>query len=206
MLVSAWAEVGLGRMSEATATLDSLSKTQGMATFGMYHKALALASAGDYEGAHAILSDPNQGALQSLRRAVLAHARILSQLERNAEALALLDASFVGEPDPELAQLRLRLAAGEPVPFDSVTSAKEGLAEVFYTVAMALGQDAASLRASAFAEVVKQKSGGVIQSVQVVDLEEPKPWAKRVFTNPAPGGRAARSLRQAWVRRTRPAG
>jgi tetratricopeptide (TPR) repeat protein len=142
VLVSAWAEVGLGRMSEATATLDSLSKTQGMATFGMYHKALALASAGDYEGAHAILSDPNQGALQSLRRAVLAHARILSQLERNAEALALLDASFVGEPDPELAQLRLRLAAGEPVPFDSVTSAKEGLAEVFYTVAMALGQDA----------------------------------------------------------------
>lgn len=142
VLVSAWAEVGLGRMSEATATLDSLSKTQGMATFGMYHKALALASAGDYEGAHAILSDPNQGALQSLRRAILAHARILSQLERNAEALALLDASFIGDPDPELEQLRLRLAAGEPVPFDSVSTAKDGLAEVFYTVAMALyGQD-----------------------------------------------------------------
>ena len=45
VLVSAWAQVGLGRMSEATETLDSLSKTQGMATFGMYHKALALASA-----------------------------------------------------------------------------------------------------------------------------------------------------------------
>ena len=141
VLVTAWAQVGLGRMSEATATLDTLSKAQGMATFAMYHKALALASAGDYEGAHAILSDPNQGALQGLRRAILAHARILSQLERNAEALALLDASFVGEPDPELDQLRLRLAAGEPVPFDSVKTAKEGLAEVFYTVAMALGQD-----------------------------------------------------------------
>jgi tetratricopeptide (TPR) repeat protein len=141
VLVTAWAQVGLGRMSEATATLDGLSNAQGMATFGMYHKALALASAGDYEGAHGILSDPNQGALQALRRAILAHARILSQLERNAEALALLDASFVGEPDPELEELRLRLAAGEPVPFDSVTSAKEGLAEVFYTVAMALGQD-----------------------------------------------------------------
>src|SRR5256885_1601372 len=48
-----------------------------------------------------------------------------------------------------------------------------------YGLDVALGQDAASLRASAFAEVVKQKSGGVIQSVQVVDLEEPKPWAKR---------------------------
>lgn len=141
VLVTAWAQVGLGRMSEATATLDQLSGTQGMTTFGMYHKALALASAGDYEGADRILADPDRGALHMLRRAVLAHARILSQLERNGDALALLEASFTGEPDPELEQLRRRLAAGEPVPFDSVTNAREGLAEVFYTVAMALGQE-----------------------------------------------------------------
>jgi len=140
-LVTAWAQVGLGRMSEATATFDTLISSPEMAAFGLYHKALALASAGDFEGANAIFSDKNAGLLHQMRRGVLAHARVLSQLERNKEALALLDASFTGDPDPELADLRRRLAAGEPVPFDVVTTAKDGMAEVFYTLAMALGQE-----------------------------------------------------------------
>lgn len=140
-LVTAWAQVGLGRMSDATATFDILIRNPDMAAFGLYHKALALASAGDFEGANAIFADKNAGVLQQMRRGVLAHARVLSQLERNKEALALLDASFTGDPDPELADLRHRLEAGEPVPFDVVTNAKDGMAEVFYTLAMALGQE-----------------------------------------------------------------
>ena len=140
-LITAWAHLGLGRMSDATATFDRLTRSPEMAAFGLYHKALALASAGDFEGADAILSSKEAAALQQMRRGVLAHARILSQLERNADALKLLDASFVGEPDPELAQLRHRLSAGEPLPFDLVRTAKDGMAEVFYTLAMALGQE-----------------------------------------------------------------
>lgn len=140
-LVTGWAQLGLGQMSDATATFDKLAKSENMAAFALYHKALALASAGDFEGADAILSDRSAAALQMIRRGVLAHARVLSQLERNADALKLLDASFTGEADPELADLRRRLAAGEPVPFELITSARDGMAEVFYTVAMALGQD-----------------------------------------------------------------
>ena len=140
-LVTAWAQVGLGRMSDATETFDALSKTKGMEAFGLYHKALALAQAGDFEGADAILSGRDGSQVQLMRRGILAHARVLSQLERNADALALLDKSFTTDPDPELEQLRRRLAAGEPVPFDLVTNAQQGMAEVFYTLAMALGQE-----------------------------------------------------------------
>ncbi|NEY90883.1 tetratricopeptide repeat protein [Tabrizicola oligotrophica] len=140
-LVTAWAQAGLGRMSEATETFDKLTRSPEMAAFGLYHKALALASAGDFEGADAIFADERAGALREMRRGVLAHVRVLSQLERNADALKLLDDSFTGEPDFELDQLRHRLAAGEPVPFDMVTTAKDGMAEVFYTLAMALGQE-----------------------------------------------------------------
>jgi tetratricopeptide (TPR) repeat protein len=140
-LVTAWAQVGLGRMSEATETFDKLAESDGLAVFALYHKALALASAGDFEGADAILSDSRAGALQGMRRGVMAHALVLSQLERNADALKLLDASFTDDQDPQLEELRRRLAAGEPVPFDLVTNAMDGMAEVFYTVAMALGQD-----------------------------------------------------------------
>ena len=140
-LVTAWAEVGLGRMSEAAVIFDRLAKTKGTEAFGMFHKAIALASAGDFEGANAIFASGDAGALQMMRRAVLAHARILSQLERNGDALALLDQSFNKDPDPEIDDLRRRLSAGEPVPFNLVTDAKQGMAEVFYTLAMALGQE-----------------------------------------------------------------
>ncbi len=140
-LTTAWAQLGLGRMSDATATFDRLTRSPEMAAFGLYHKALALASAGDFEGADAILSSKEAATLRQMRRGILTHARILSQLERNADALKLLDDAFVGEPDPELAQLRHRLQAGEPLPFDLVRTAKDGMAEVFYTLAMALGQE-----------------------------------------------------------------
>lgn len=42
-----------------------------------------------------------------------------------------------------------------------------------YGLDVSLGKDSASLRAQEFVESVKQKSGGVIQSMQVVSLEEP---------------------------------
>lgn len=42
-----------------------------------------------------------------------------------------------------------------------------------YGLDVSLGKDSASLRASEFAEVVKQRSGGVIQSLKVLELQEP---------------------------------
>lgn len=54
-LAKAWAELGAGRMSDALATFDEVAKLQGMRPFALYHKALALASVGDFEGADKIL-------------------------------------------------------------------------------------------------------------------------------------------------------
>ncbi len=141
-LVTAWALVGSGRMTDALARFDEMTKEKGLEAFGYYHKALALASVGDFEGADKILSGEAAGPIYVMRRGVLAHAQILSQLERNADALDLLDRSFGTEPDPMLDSLRARLTAGEPVPFDTVTSARDGLAEVFFSVATALNGDA----------------------------------------------------------------
>lgn len=42
-----------------------------------------------------------------------------------------------------------------------------------YGLDVSIGKDSASLRAQEFVEVVKQKSGGVIQSLRVVSLDEP---------------------------------
>ncbi|OYW60387.1 MAG: hypothetical protein B7Z10_01510 [Rhodobacterales bacterium 32-66-7] len=141
-LVSAWAHLGEGRMSEAVVAFDALAEVRGFEVFGLYHKALALASVGDFEGADAILAGPVAGAISTMRRAVFAHAQILSQLERNADALALLDRAFGTDADPFVDALRRRLEAGEPVPFDAVRNARDGIAEVFFTVSTALGSQA----------------------------------------------------------------
>ncbi len=129
-------------MSEALADFDTIAQTRGMEAFGLFHKALALALAGDFEGADLILSGQAEGPLNLNRRGVMAHVQILSQLERNADALALLDRAFGTEPDPGIDALRERLRAGEPVPFDSVTSARDGIAEVYFSIATLLNGEA----------------------------------------------------------------
>ena len=141
-LVVAWANIGLGQMALATATFDKIAKTKGLEAFGLYHKALALAQAGDFEGADNILSGREAGSLVVMRRGVIAHVQILSQLERNPEAIALIDRSFVPGNDLQVDDLRRRLAAGEPLPFDVVRNATDGLAEVFFTTATALNGEA----------------------------------------------------------------
>lgn len=134
-LILGWAEVGLGQMGESLAHFDRLIAAPGLEPIGHYQKALALAFAGDLEGADAILSGPAAPAIASFRRGLVAHIQILSQLERNADALKLLDKGFGDQLAPDLADLRRRLAAGEPVPFDIVTRPAEGMAEALFTYA-----------------------------------------------------------------------
>lgn len=141
-LTTAWAKVGEGQMTEALADFDEVTQTNGLEAFGYYHKALALASVGDFEGADAILSGKVAGPIFVMRRGVFAHVQILSQLERNADALALLDRSFGTDADPIVDSVRRRLQAGEPLPFDTVRSARDGIAEVFFSVSTALNGDA----------------------------------------------------------------
>ncbi len=138
-LTKAWAEIGVGRMSDALAGFDTMAQNAGLAPFALYHKALALASVGDFEGADAIFS----GDLRMLRRGTIAHVQVLSQLERNDEARALIDTAFGTEQDPTLDALRARLDAGETLPFDIVRNPTDGMAEVFFTVAAALTGEAA---------------------------------------------------------------
>ena len=141
-LILAWAKVGEGKMSEAVEAFDVVTKKNGYEAFGYFHKALALASVGDFEGADNILSGKAAGPIVVMRRGVFAHAQILSQLERNADAVALLDRSFGTSPDPIVDSVRRRLQAGEPIPFDTVRTARDGIAEVFYSISTALNGDA----------------------------------------------------------------
>ncbi len=140
-LYRAWALVGMGRMSEATGAFDEVAEASGTRVFGLYHKALALASVGDFEGADRIFSGEESGPIRATRRGVIAHAQVLSQLERNAAGIELIDATFGDIDEPEITALRESLAAGETLAFTVVQNPSDGVAEVFYTVASALSTE-----------------------------------------------------------------
>ena len=141
-LTRAWADLGQGKMSEATEEFDKLAANSGVKAFGLYHKALALASVGDFEGADDILSGRAAGELRLTRRGLIARVQILSQLEKNDEAVALLDKGFAAEVDPAIAAIKARLQAGETLPYTVARNAGEGLAETFFTLALALNGEA----------------------------------------------------------------
>lgn len=179
-LVSAWAEFGNGRMSEAQAAFDKVAAEKGMEAFGLYHKALALAAAGDFEGADKILSGNAAGPINLNRRGIIAHAEILSQLERNADALARLNDAFGPDADPAIDRVRSALDSGQTLPFDVVSDAKDGIAEVLFTVATALNGQADDSFTLLYARAAAQLaptisdalllSGGLLEQQEQFDL------------------------------------
>ncbi|MCV6592888.1 MAG: tetratricopeptide repeat protein [Silicimonas sp.] len=141
-LAEAWALVGAGRMTEALDAFDAVAANEGVEAFGLYHKALALASVGDFEGSAVIFSGQAGATLNLTRRGVIGYAEVLSQLERNADALDMIRQTFGVTLDPYLEDLRSRLEAGDTVPFRTVRNATDGLSEVYFSIASALRSEA----------------------------------------------------------------
>ncbi len=141
-MIAAWAELGRGDMSAALERIDALAEEQGLRNFALYHKALALAVVGDFEAADRVFSGESDGQVQRTRSGVIAWAQVLSQLGETDRALSVLEDTFGSTPAPEIANLRARLEAGKTVPFTMVEGPRDGVAEVFFSLARALMQEA----------------------------------------------------------------
>jgi tetratricopeptide (TPR) repeat protein len=141
-LVAGWIEVGREDFPAAQAAFDAMTGNDALAAYGQYHKALALAFAGDFVSAEQILAGGDDGPLHLNRSAIVAHAEVLAQIDRSADAVALLDAALAeGVPDAPLLDLRQRLATGVEVTFAQIGKARDGAAEAFLTLADALNSE-----------------------------------------------------------------
>ena len=143
-LVNAWALIGVDDVDGAMAQFDTVSTEAGMQGVVVFHKALAFATVGRYADANALFEGASAGATAGTRRGVIARVEILSQLGRNADAVALIATTFNGSTDPELDILISGLEADETLPFTHAPTAKAGLAEVFFTFAAILQDEQAS--------------------------------------------------------------
>lgn len=142
-LAMAWLHLGEGDMRRASESFAAIAAAGPLADIAYTHLAYARAAVGDFEGAEAILSGAEFGAIPATERSVQAHAEVLVQLDRRPEALELLDFYTAALPDPSLLALRAAIeAVGSPQPYRFITTAEHGLAEVFHAVARALGREA----------------------------------------------------------------
>ena len=152
-LLSAWAQMGNGSVALALEEFEAVAKQSGLSGFALYHKALALALEGEFESAEEIFADQDNSQSLLTRRGLVARVQILSQLGRNDDALEILADGFSSQLDPSLTELADRLAAGEKLPFNQVTSVRDGMAEVFYTIGAALNGEAADEYTLVYARV-----------------------------------------------------
>ncbi len=141
-LLSGWAAVGDEAFQVALERFDALSGNEALEAYGQYHKALALAFAGDFVAAEAILAGDGDVPLHPDRSALIAHAEILAQIDREDEAIDLLERTIAsGFAETTLVDLLERLRSGEEVPFSSVTRAADGAAAAYLTLALALNTE-----------------------------------------------------------------
>ena len=139
-LALGWIHLGEGDMRRASDAFEAVAEDETLADIARTHLALARAAVGDFEGADAILSGDAFGPLSASERSVRAHAEILVQLDRRDDALDLLETFTAARPDPALLALQTRIASQDTVPpYGFITTAEQGLAEVFYTTARAMG-------------------------------------------------------------------
>lgn len=139
-LTQAWAHMGNGNVRRAMSQFDQVIAAEGMAVYGLTHKAYALASVGDFDGAAALFAD--RAPQQYTRQSAVAHVEILSQLGQNDAAIRLIDTVFGTQLDPGLHHLRDVLETGEAVPYTAVATPVAGLAHVYHLVASLVQADA----------------------------------------------------------------
>ncbi|MGR3199629.1 MAG: tetratricopeptide repeat protein [Paracoccus sp. (in: a-proteobacteria)] len=133
--MQAWAMLGAGRAQDALAKFEEMAAAEGIGPIVNYHLALARALVGDYETADRLLEQSEAG---SPLLGVIARVQILAQLDRQDEALALLENLPGIEAEPQLLKLHQRLQAGQPVPFDVIAGPADGIAHLLLSFASAL--------------------------------------------------------------------
>lgn len=141
-LLRAWVELELGADEQAFETFASIGGSQTLEMFGRYHEALALALRGDYGAASDLLENSETGAIRLNRRSTLTRVQLLSITGQRDAALELVEQVLsTGFGDRQFETIQQRLQAGEQLDFTIISSAQEGIAEVFFDLASVLNED-----------------------------------------------------------------
>lgn len=176
-LLSGWLNVGAGEVESGMDTFDKMSEIEGLEVYGQYHKGLASAYLGNFEDAADILAGNGGGPLHLNRDSIVVHVEVLSELERGAEALRVLELEIArGFRDEQLLTLRDNMAAGKLPKFTPFEGPTYGMAEAFITLADALSRGEPDRTALFYARLAQSLRPGFVDAALTVagllELEE----------------------------------
>ncbi len=152
-LVLGWAKIGLNNADAAFADFDKVITDQQARDIGRYNTALAMGTLGRFQEAAALFAAKGDDGFQVSVQSALAYGQILSQLDRNQDAIAMIDTIFADVNNPAINKMRADLAAGKKLAFSSANSARKGIAEVFFTIANALDGEAVAVNTLIYARM-----------------------------------------------------
>lgn len=188
-LAKGWAYLGEGDMTRATESFDAVIAVEGMMIYGLTHKAYALASVGDFEGADAIFSGQVPGGMRYSRQSAIAHAQILSQLGRNDDALTIIDGVFGDQLDPSIVDLRAKITADEAVAYTAVRTPAQGLGDLFHIIAGIVQEDAPApftlMYARAASYLWPENTAAVLMTARLLEGLEQHDLANTAFASVA---------------------
>jgi tetratricopeptide (TPR) repeat protein len=138
-LLSAWASFGLGQVDKAVQIVDALTGPSWYAVFKDYNRALLLDAAGRTSEAATSISRAYQSDASALK-VVLAYARIQARNGDRDRAVRALNDYLAKAPvqAPVRALLQTIQLGQKPA---SLTTARQGAAEVLYGLGVAIGTD-----------------------------------------------------------------
>ena len=176
-LVKGWALAGSGRIEAAVGQFEALAGDKNVAGFAQYHKALFYLSRGDADYAETTLKAylDDGGSLSSRNLNALIHA--LMHQGKFDEAKEYFQASF-GETAPvAFSDLLSRIEEKQKPKRSLIVDARQGVAEVFLTIAQILSTDDSDENTLVFARIaeflLEDKTEATLLCAEVlVDLEQ----------------------------------
>lgn len=140
-LVKGWMLAGSGQLEAAVGQFEALAKDKNVVGFAQYHKALFYLSQGDADFAELTLKAYLDGGGSATSRNLIALIHALMQQGKFDEAKEYFQASFGDSPPAAHSNLFKRIEGNQKPSRPLIGDARQGVAEVFLTIAQILSAD-----------------------------------------------------------------
>ena len=176
-LIKGWALAGVGRIEAAIGQFEALAEDKNVAGFARYHKALFYLSQGDADFAETTLKSYLDDGGSATSRYLVALIHALMQQGKFDEAKDYFQASFGDTVPVALSALFDRIQRKQKPKHSLITDPRQGVAEVFLTIAQILSADDSDENTLVFARIAeflrKDKTEATLLCAEVlVDLEQ----------------------------------
>ena len=154
-LTKAWVLAGKGEIETAISEFDKLKEDQALVSFAVYHKALLYFSEGDYAFVEITLKNYLDDGGAATNRIIILLIHALINMNKFDEAYDFLVATVGKRTPPEFRDISNSIKQRRQFDKPLIKDAREGVGEVFLTIAQILNAEKSDENTLVFARVAE---------------------------------------------------